>query len=235
MLSEAGEGKYRAGIFAPAEINEFEGSPGSFHVRISVEGGKDLKEDVGAVILATGCDLKPSFQSWGLEESESVFSLSTIEGAIKNSTDIPFLKGDSPLTALFLCGFTHHSNTLSQRRVIEACLKLRSLGEHRVICIMEHFKVADQGLERLTLEAREEGVLFVKLTGEKPVIEGREERYRVSYYDDSMGRKVALSPDFLVLEEAYRPSRGTAHLSEILGIHLDPHGFFQGDNLAGNM
>jgi coenzyme F420-reducing hydrogenase delta subunit/Pyruvate/2-oxoacid:ferredoxin oxidoreductase delta subunit len=35
----------------------------------------------------------------------------------------------------------------------------------------------------------------------------------------------------MVLDEAYWPSEETARLSEILGIYLDPHGFFQGDNV----
>lgn len=231
MPSEAGDCKDRAGIIAPAEIGEFEGSPGAFHARIRVEGREDLEEEAGAVILATGCDLAPPFQSWGLEESESVFSLSTLEEALKLSKDSPFLKGDSPFTTVFLCGFTHDSHPFSQRRVMEACLKLTSQGENRVICLMEHFKVADPGMERLTLEAREGGVLFVKLTGERPDIEWREERCRVSYYDESLGRNMAISPDLLVLEEEYRPPEGAAHLSEILGIHLDSHGFFQGDNV----
>ncbi|MCP4668059.1 MAG: hydrogenase iron-sulfur subunit, partial [Deltaproteobacteria bacterium] len=59
----------------------------------------------------------------------------------------------------------------------------------------------------------------------------REERCRVSYDDESLGRNVAISPDLLVLEEAYRPAKETAHLGHILGIHLDGHGFFQGDNV----
>ncbi|MCP4668807.1 MAG: hypothetical protein GY849_20915, partial [Deltaproteobacteria bacterium] len=217
-LSEDKSGKEGAGVLARAEIVAFDGSPGAFHARIRVEGREDLEEEVGAVIMATGCSPAPPFEPWGLAESKSVCSLSTLEEALGLSKDSPFLKGDSPFTFVFLCGFTHDSHPISQRRVLAACLKLTSQGENRVICLMEHFKVAEPGMERLTLEAREAGVLFVKLTHERPKIQFREERCRVSYDDESLGRNVAISPDLLVLEEAYRPAKETAHLGHILGI-----------------
>ncbi|MCP4668003.1 MAG: hypothetical protein GY849_16765, partial [Deltaproteobacteria bacterium] len=216
--SEDKVGKGGGGVLAPAEIVAFDGSPGAFHARIRIQGREDLEEEVGAVIVATGCRPAPPFQPWGLAESKSVCSLSTLEEALGPSKDSPLLQGDSPFTFVFLCGFTHDPHPLSQRRVLAACLKLTSQGEHRVICLMEHFKVAEPGMERLTLEAREAGVIMVKLTDTRPGVALREERCRVSYDDESLGRNVAISPDLLVLEEAYRPAKETAHLGHILGI-----------------
>ena len=53
-------------IIAPAEIVRFEGSPGRFHVRLRLDTKTHMEREVGAVIVATDCELEPSFQSWGL-------------------------------------------------------------------------------------------------------------------------------------------------------------------------
>ncbi|MBW1945478.1 MAG: hydrogenase iron-sulfur subunit [Deltaproteobacteria bacterium] len=205
----------------------------SWRARYLVRLGKDdtrFEKEVGAIVLASEPALEPDFEGWGVPESNRVRSLSWFEDAIEGEIQEDLSK------VVFLCGFTHHSNPFSQERAVRQALALASKDQSQVLFITEHFKVAHMGMERLTRQAREAGVLFVKMTETRPVLEAgddknSDDKNRVSYYDESMGMEVAISPQIVVLEESYRPSPGTDILAERLGVHLDPQGFFQGENI----
>lgn len=211
-------------VIAPSEILDLEGTPGRYRVTLAAGDTRVVKE-VGAVILASEPALETDFQAWGVPESESVRSLSWIADNLTGATQEGLSK------VVFLCGFTHHSNPFSQERAVRLALSLAPKEQSQVLFITEHFKVAHMGMERLTREAREAGVLFVKMTEARPVLEVEGDRVTVSYYDESMGMEATISPDMVVLEESYRPLPGTDALAERLGIHLDPQGFFQGENI----
>jgi coenzyme F420-reducing hydrogenase delta subunit/Pyruvate/2-oxoacid:ferredoxin oxidoreductase delta subunit len=217
-------------VIAPAEITRFEGSPGRFHVRFSLDA-THIEREVGAVVVATDCELEEGFLSWGLEESKRVCSLSVLERHLGSEREDFISREDGSSTYVFLCGITHPSYPASQERAIQTARKVASEPGNRVIFLSDDLKVAGPGLERLTLRAREAGVLFVKVTGARPQINGQGDDIVLSYYDDAMGQGVTVRPDLLVLEEAYRPPEGTARLAGILGVRLDSYGFFQGDQV----
>jgi coenzyme F420-reducing hydrogenase delta subunit/ferredoxin len=218
-------------IIAPAEILEFQGSPGNFQVRLTGNDGDTIHKEVGAVILSSEPSPVANFESWGLSASDRIKDLSWVESKLSYSGDDPFLSGDSVSKVVFLCGFTHHSNPFSQKRALEAAAKLVSEGKNTVIFLVDQFQVADYGLERLTHRAREAGVLFVKLTGTRPEIKRGSNKVTVAYYDQELGEKVTIFPDFLILEEAYKASTEMVHLAGILGVTADRKGFFQGENI----
>jgi heterodisulfide reductase subunit A-like polyferredoxin/coenzyme F420-reducing hydrogenase delta subunit len=221
----------RIQILAPAKIRGFYGSPGRFYVELQGDGAEQLEKEVGALVLATDAQSEEPFEAWGLEKSERICSLPEFEKAL-NSEPEGLLQGrEVPSTVVFLCGFTHHSYPFSQKRAMQTALRLASEGENRVFFLLEHFKVADYGVERLSRKAREAGVLFVKLTGTRPEIQSEGSEVTVTYYDEGLGEKVTAHPDLLVLEETYKAPEQTAILSEKLGVSLDRNGFFQGDNV----
>jgi coenzyme F420-reducing hydrogenase delta subunit/ferredoxin len=221
----------RIEIRAPAEILEFQGSPGNFQVKLAGSDGDTLTQEVGALILSSEPLPMANFASWGVNESEKIKALSWVESTLSSSADDPFSSGDSAKKFVFLCGFTHHSNPFSQQRAMESAAKLVSKGKITVIFLVDHLQVADYGLERLTHRAREAGILFVKMTGDGPEIETGTDKVMVSYFDQELGEKVTVSPDFLVLEEAYKAPKEMTHLADILGITADRSGFFQGNNI----
>ena len=223
MIQSAG-GHAGIEVIAPCEILELKGSPGRYRVRLRKDDTRFVKE-VGAIVLASEFALEPDFEEWGVPESNKVRSLSWIEDAIKGDIQEDLSK------VVFLCGFTHHSNPFSQERAVRQALSLASKDQSQVLFITEHFKVAHMGMERLTRQAREAGVLFVKMTETRPVLVTGDDKVTVSYYDESMGMEVTISPQIVVLEESYRPSPETDILAERLGVHLDPQGFFQGENI----
>jgi coenzyme F420-reducing hydrogenase delta subunit/ferredoxin len=221
----------RIEILAPSEILEFQGSPGNFQLRVTGKDGDTLHKDLGAVILSSEPFPVADFESWGLHVSDRIKDLSWVESILSSSDHDSALSGDSVRKVVFLCGFTHHSNPFSQKRAIETAKKLASQKKNMVLFLLDHFQVADYGLERLTHRAREAGVLFVKLTGIRPEIKTGSNKVTVSYDDQELGEKVTIFPDFLILEEAYTAPKEMVHLAEILGVTADQKGFFQGENI----
>jgi coenzyme F420-reducing hydrogenase delta subunit/ferredoxin len=218
-------------VVAPAEILEFQGSPGNFQVKVSGNDEAIINKAVGAVILSSEPSPLADFESWGLSASDRIRDLSWVESILSSSEDDPFPSGDSTSKAVFLCGFTHHSNPFSQRRAIETATKLVSERRIIVIFLVDHFQVADYGLERLTHRAREAGVLFVKLTGIRPEIKTGGNEVTVSYDDQELGERVTIIPDLLILEEDYIAPAEMVHLAGLLGVTADRKGFFQGENI----
>jgi heterodisulfide reductase subunit A-like polyferredoxin/coenzyme F420-reducing hydrogenase delta subunit len=221
----------RIEIMAPAEILEFQGSPGNFQVRLTGNDEDTIHKEVGAVILSREPFPVANFESWGLNESDRIKDLSWVESVLSSSGNDPLLSSDSVMKVVFLCGFTHHSNPFSQKRAMETATKLVSEGRNMVIFLVDQFQVADYGLERLTHRAREAGVLFVKLTGIRPEIERVKNKVTVSYHDQELEEKVTIFPDFLILEESYKAPTEMMHLAGILGVTADRSGFFQGENI----
>ena len=217
--------------FGPASILEFGGFPGNFTVRLLVKDHGTVERSVGAVVLAPGARKETSLGAWGLEPSSGILDLGELERRLEHGGDGGFGAEGAPATVVFLSGFHHESNPAAQERAMKAASRLRALGATRVLFLTEHFKVADQGMERLSGEARTHGVLFVKLTGTAPRLDQREERTKVTYYDETIEEEVSVSPDLIVLEEAYRPPRDAPVLAERLGVHLDARGFIQKENV----
>lgn len=217
-------------VIAPCGILALEGPPGRFRITLERDGARFV-EEVGAVVLASEPVLVPEFDAWGLEESERIRSLSWLEEVISSGNRVGASFPEEGGNVVFLCGFTHHSNPFSQERAVRAAMTLASGDRCQVLFLTEHFKVAHVGMERLTRQARETGVLFVKMTDAGPTVKHDGDRITVEYYDESLGMEVSIHPQLAVLEESYRPGRDTTLVAERLGVHLDPQGFFQGDNV----
>jgi len=218
-------------VLGPTELVRFGGDPGRFNVSFKIDGARLLEKDVGAVILATDCELDEDLDAWKIECAKRVSSVSRLITALDAKDNGLFLEKTAPLTCVFVCGFTHSSNPYSLRKAINASLGLVSEANARVIFLMEHLEVADYGMERLTHKARDAGILFVRLSGTRPEIKSIGQGLRVSYIDEILGDEVQITPDLVVFEEAYRPPKGASQIADVLGIHLDRRGFFQGDNV----
>jgi coenzyme F420-reducing hydrogenase delta subunit/Pyruvate/2-oxoacid:ferredoxin oxidoreductase delta subunit len=220
----------RVEVQAPAEVTDFEGSPGNFHVTLRDGGGARSESVVGAVILANEPVKKTCFGAWGLHESEKVKTLTWIESKLK-SGDTSFLSSDDPQRIVFVCGFSHLSYPFTQKRAVEAAMGIASERRHQVLFITEHFKVAQRGMESLMRGARDEGVLFVKLTGMRPGLEMQKEHIRVTYYDEALESDLTVDADFVVLEESCEAASANAGIAATLGIDRDRRDYFQAENI----
>jgi coenzyme F420-reducing hydrogenase delta subunit/Pyruvate/2-oxoacid:ferredoxin oxidoreductase delta subunit len=214
-----------------SRITDFQGFPGAFRVGVVSRGGERRVEEAGAVVVAVDCLLSPTLGKWGLARSETVWSLSDFADRREPEARLIRSGVQAVRTAVFICGFTHHSYPHTQRKAVECGLELSADPFTRVIFLLEHFKVAQEGVERLMRQAREKGILFVKLSRPGPQIRAAGDRLAVSYLDETLGETLTVSPDLLVVEEACSPALSVRPLAGLLGVTLDSNGFFQGDHI----
>jgi coenzyme F420-reducing hydrogenase delta subunit/NAD-dependent dihydropyrimidine dehydrogenase PreA subunit len=214
-----------------SRIIDFQGFPGAFRVGIVSREGERRVEDAGAVVIALDCLLQSTLEKWGLAPSETVWPLSAFARRLQSEPHAFRSGPGEPRTVVFICGFTHHSYPHTQRTAIECGLKLSAAPNMRIIFLLEHFKVAEEGMERMTRQARETGILFVKLSRPGPRIQAAGEGLTVTYFDETLGEALTVRPDLLVVEEACRPPLSARPLANVLGVTLDPGGFFQGDHV----
>jgi coenzyme F420-reducing hydrogenase delta subunit/Pyruvate/2-oxoacid:ferredoxin oxidoreductase delta subunit len=212
-------------------VIDFQGFPGAFRVGIACGERERRVEEVGAVVIAADCFLESTLGEWGLAPSGTVWPLSDFARRLQSEPDWLRSRPGEPRTVVFLCGFTHHSYPHTQRKAVECALKLSAAPNIRIIFLLEHFKVAQEGMERMTRQARENGILFVKLSRPGPRIHAAGEGLGVTYFDETLGEDLTVSPDLLVVEEACRPAVSVPPLANVLGVTLDPSGFFQGDHI----
>ena len=212
------------------KIEHVDGEAGRFLVVLSGPGSAKHTFETGVVVLA----LEP--------KTLSPQELWEVEGRVYSVKDAPNLlpagPGDreSGLQGLdrivFLSGFKHTSNPFTQARAIELAIHIRSRREApEVLFLLEHFKAAAPSMERLFRQARESGVLFVKLTGAEPHVEGNETRIKVSYLDETIGKRVELEADALIVEDTVNPPPSWVEMARALRINMDSKGYFQADNV----
>ena len=87
-----------------------------------------------------------------------------------------------------------------------------------------------EGAEKLYLEARDHGVVFLKFE-ENPGISMEDGRVKIEAKDVFIGEDVILGCDLLIAEERLLPAKGTGALSSLLNIKTDSRGFYQEENV----
>lgn len=217
-----------------SRIVEFTGVAGQYRVRLEDAAGHPQEYQVGGVVLAPEPQLGADFAAWGLTPGEAVMSLADLEARLHSpDKDQQFQvpTGQNPAPVVFLLGITHHSDPVSQQRAYAAALELAAGQGLPVLVLLDHFKVADPGVEALSQQARQAGVIFVKVTGSQPVIQTTSEGPRVSFFDEVMNQELVVSPQAIVIEETGRPPANAPELAQTLEILSDRRGFFQGDHV----
>lgn len=217
-----------------SQIVEFDGVAGQYRVLVEDPAGRQQEYQVGGVVLAPEAELGADFAAWGLTPSARVLSLADLEARLcseDGAQQLRTVSADEAAPVIFLLGFTHNSSPVSQRRAFRASLRLVEDHGLRVLVLLDNFKVADEGLEALSQQARQEGVVFTRVTRGQPVIETSNDILAVRFFDDVMNQEMVVKPQLLVLEEAIRPPPDAPELEKTLEILPDNPGFFQDDQV----
>ena len=218
----------------PSRVLELDGFAGGYHLVIRDTNSVHREFRVGGLVLAPEPQLRSNFNAWGVAPSDKVLPLKELEGLLRSDGYLKQLQESTQTgsgQAVFLVGFTHTSSPLSQKRVFRAAQKMAESGHIRPLVLLDHFKVADEGLEALAIQAREAGVLFSKVTDQKPVIDQTGGNLAVSFYEEVLDQDITVKPDIIVLEEETLARENAPRLAKIMGLKTDNAGFFQADNV----
>jgi coenzyme F420-reducing hydrogenase delta subunit/Pyruvate/2-oxoacid:ferredoxin oxidoreductase delta subunit len=217
-----------------SRIVEFTGVAGQYRVLLEDAAGHPREYQLGGVVLAPEPELRADFGAWGLSPAEEIMSLADLEARLHSPDQAQQFQtpaDQDPAPVLFLLGFTHHSDPVSQQRAYGAALRLAAGQGLPVLVLLDHFKVADPGVEALSQQARQAGVVFAKVTGTRPVIEAAPEGLTARFFDEVMNQELVVKPGLVVIEEAAQPPANAPELAQTLEILSDPRGFFQGDHV----
>ena len=200
------------------------GVPGDFRVWLS--GNDDIVEkSVGAIVVASELVSCPMNDAYGLTLSDTVLSQGQLEAALKENPTA--FAGKS---IAFLMGLAQDGNPLVLERVLKSVLALEGQADTSAYVLSGDLKVAEDGLERLYLECRDKGAMYVKLTTLPQVVQ-EGSSLCITYDDPVLQRPVELTPDIIVVEEAIGADEVNAALADMLKIDVGSQGFLQTDNV----
>ena len=223
-LRKTVDGSDRIEILSGTRMDGAAGMPGDFRVWLS--GNDDIVEkSVGAIVVASELVACPMNEAFGLELSDTVISQSQLEAKLAENP-----AAFAGKTVAFMLGLAQDGHPLVLERVLKSVLTMESLDDTSAYVFSGDLKVAEDGLERLYLECRDKGAMYVKLT-EMPAISQEGGNLSITYDDPVLQRSVALSPDIIVVEEAIGADEVNAALAEMLKIDVGSMGFLQTDNV----
>ncbi|WP_372677669.1 hydrogenase iron-sulfur subunit [Desulfosarcina sp.] len=223
-LMETVNGSEMIDVMTGTRMDGAAGVPGDFRVWLS--GNDDIVEkSVGAIVVASELVACPLNEAYGLSLSETVVSQSQMEAALAKNPAV-----FSGKTIAFMVGLAQDGNPLVLERVLKGVLAMENMEDTSAYVFAGDLKVAEDGLERLYLECRDKGAMYVKLT-EMPTVVQEDGTLCITYDDPVLQRNVELSPDIIVVEEALGADQANTALAEMLNIDVGSMGFLQTDNV----
>jgi heterodisulfide reductase subunit A-like polyferredoxin/coenzyme F420-reducing hydrogenase delta subunit len=223
-LLETVNGSEMIDVMTGTRMDGAAGVPGDFRVWLS--GNDDIVEkSVGAIVVASELVACPLNEAYGLSLTETVVSQSQMEAALAKNPAV-----FSGKTIAFMVGLAQDGNPLVLERILKSVLDIENMDNTSAYVFSGDLKVAEDGLERLYLECRDKGAMYVKLT-EMPALVQEGGALSITYDDPVLQRKVELSPDIIVVEEAIGADQVNTALAEMLNIDVGSMGFLQTDNV----
>jgi heterodisulfide reductase subunit A-like polyferredoxin/coenzyme F420-reducing hydrogenase delta subunit len=211
-------------LLADTAFNGAAGIPGDFRIWL-YQADELLERKVGAIVVASELRLHPLAEGYGLSLGENVISQSQLEELLADDPNA--LKGK---TVAFGVGFAQAGNPLTMERVFRSAIDLEEIEACTAYIFAGDLKVAAGGLERIYLEGRDKGAIYVKLQ-EPPQFTAEGGGLKVAYFDQVIRQDVELAPDLIVVEEAIETDALNADLAELLQVDVGPAGFLQTENV----
>ncbi len=216
-----------------ATITDVSGFVGSFVTTLESEGRvKTIRH--GAVILATGVDEhRPTEYLYG--EDERVWTQLELEERIAAGDER--LANASALVMIQCVGCRQEGRDYCARiccsQAVKNALTLKAgFPEMSLYVLFRDMRTYGFSEDRYR-EAAEKGVQFVRWEpGAKPEVEAATNEQgkpilRISVADPILGQRLALDADLLALSAAAVPAAGTAEVTRLFKVPVNPDGFFQ--------
>ena len=226
-LSAVAEAEPHLEILTEAALRGCRGAAGAFTLSLTA-GTEILTRTVSAMVLAESDERRPLHAAYGLSPSPAVVALS----AFKDTEAIPRTAAPEGPQVVFLNGLAAESHPLIAAETLRAALSLQKERGISTAVLTGNLKVAADGIEALSREARAAGVLFFKFAATRPAIRQEPDgRARLSFVDEVTGDPCRLQPERIVVDEQVVPSAAARDLARLLDIEIDGSGFLQADNV----
>lgn len=204
------------------------GAPGSFEILLSGPDG-ERGISVGAVVVAAGARPLVPEGHYRYGRLQNVISQMELErrlakGAL-NAKRVVFIQCvgarslERPYCATVCCPLS-----------LKNAMRLINQDPEAACAVLyRDMVVQGPGMEAYYRRAMSAGVKFVRFDARNPPqVEGKERVEAVSVFDVLSGKEMRLEADAVVLSTPLTPHPENRDLARMLGVRLDPHGFFSG-------
>ncbi len=215
-------------VHLQAEVKEVHGSVGNFLSKVLDARGKESEVRHGVGIIASGAETyKPEEYLYG-EDPNILLSLELEEEIAHNPEGLKSLD-----SAVFIqcVGSREPSRPYCSKvcctHSIHCALKLKELNPTMDIYILYRDIRTYGAREDLYREARSKGIRFVRYElDEKPTVEKKGGRLRVTVTDQVIKRPVAIDTDLVTLASAIVPRDENEVFSRLFKVSMNQDGFF---------
>jgi heterodisulfide reductase subunit A len=193
--------------------------------------------EVGAVVVATGFDLfdpgrapEYGYGRWpdiltSLQFERMCHPLGPTRGKIECADG----RVPERIAILHCIGsrdarFNRHCSAVCCTAALKFSLAARWQTGARVFDFYVDMRAADKGCEEFYQRAQEEDVIFVQGKGTEVI--RRHGKLLVKAQDSSLGRRVIVPADMVVLAVAMEPREDASRVAQLFGIGCNPGGFF---------
>ena len=236
-------------VLTGATLQEFSGHAGHFTAVVTqrvddAAAPRRLTLEPGVVIVATGSEERagPGWASLsggaGAAPHPRLVGRLGLEAML--AAGLTHLPADRPRVVFVLCAGGRgmgpaqgpapvpYCGRTCCTQAIKAALEIRALRPDAEVWVLYRDMVTYGFYETLFRRAREQGVVFARFPeGEYPRIDERgPERLTVETSDVSLGARLRLEADLVVLSGPAGPAAGTVELARELKVALTPDGFF---------
>ncbi len=215
-------------VLPSSTLIEATGVPGDFTLKF-LSAGSVVEKKAGAVVVATETAVTPLNNIYGLNPASNVVSLSELENLLASEETKKEIQAGEK-TVAFLVGFAHEGSPLLMKRVLNSVSEIVGMDGCSAYVYVNNIKVAEDGLERLYMQCRDNGAIYFKLQ-KAPTITQENDSLTVSFHDPVIRNDIELNPDIIVVEESLVADEANHSLAEILRIDEGPMGFLHKENV----
>ena len=215
-------------ILPISTLVEATGTTGDFTLKF-LSAGTVVEKKAGAVVVATDTAVNPLNHIYGLSPAANVVSLSEFENLLAAEETKKEIQTNGK-TVAFLVGFAHEGSPLLMKRVLNSVSEVVGMDGCSAYVYVNNMKVAEDGLERLYMQCRDNGAIYFKLE-KAPTVTQENDNLTIRFHDPVIRNDIELNPDIIVVEESLVADEANHSLAEILRIDEGPMGFLQKENV----
>jgi quinone-modifying oxidoreductase subunit QmoB len=205
------------------------GFAGDFRLQLK-RAEETILQQVDALVIAEDDHIVPNFEDYGISPGPRVMTLSELEEKTqRRSGDALFPSADK---VAFFNGWSRESHPAVTRRMLTLCHDLQAGGNVQTFYFTNNLKVSSDGAERLCQDAKAAGTVFVKSGKSSPTVAPTDNGgLAIHYFDELSAMPLALTADWVIVDEHHQASRRLGPLAAGLGLFTDADGFVQSDNV----
>lgn len=213
------EGARNVQLLKGARLRRLDGQLGRFRALIDAGAGGEKTFAPSAVVLATGCIVRPAEAASG---SDRCIGTSVMEKLLAENPDAPVWGGRPVKTVTFILDLTDDDVKIHTVNAIKQAVLLQDRGCRTAVAARD-LKVSVAGMELLYRRARDKGVLFFKYD-DPPVLLHKDGEVNVQLQDmTALHRQeretVTLPSDLAVLGETLAADPETPELFRMMKLH----------------